>query len=155
MNPEIASIIEGLEETLSGQPWYGKSFQALAADVQGDKIYTKPNPQSHSLADLLYHMITWADFTLLRLRKKEQDMNDVEAMDWRQIDPAVHTWEKGTKEFGDIISAIVEELKTFDPAGLEEKVDYREYNFRVLLNGLVQHAIYHLGQVAYVNKLLS
>ena len=155
MNPEIAALIESLEETLTGEPWYGKSFQALAGRVQNHKVYQKPGEHAHSLADLLYHMITWAEFTLLRLQKKEQDMEELEAMDWRQIDPATHTWENGSREFVDLIHAIINELNLFDPERLNEKVDYRQYDFRTLLNGLVQHTIYHLGQVAYADKLLS
>jgi hypothetical protein len=46
-------------------------------------------------------------------------------------------------------------LKKKEDAFLEEKVDYRNYNFRFLLNGLVQHDIYHLGQIAYVGKMLA
>ncbi|MCY7309203.1 MAG: hypothetical protein LH619_00365 [Chitinophagaceae bacterium] len=37
---------------------------------------------------------------------------------------------------------------------LVEPVDYRKYNFRFLLNAMIEHNIYHLGQVAYVNKML-
>ena len=42
-----------------------------------------------------------------------------------------------------------------DDAFLSEIVPNRKYNFRFLLNGLVQHNIYHLGQVAYLKKLLG
>jgi len=38
---------------------------------------------------------------------------------------------------------------------LGKQVADREYNYRFLLNGIVQHDIYHLGQIAYVKKLLS
>jgi len=31
----------------------------------------------------------------------------------------------------------------------------REYNYRFLLNGLMQHNIYHLGQIAFLKNLLG
>jgi hypothetical protein len=34
-------------------------------------------------------------------------------------------------------------------------VDERKYNFRKLLHGLIQHDIYHLGQIAYIKKIAS
>jgi len=46
-------------------------------------------------------------------------------------------------------------LEKRDDEFLKEMVDYRKYDFRFLLNGLMQHNIYHLGQVAYLKKLLS
>lgn len=155
MGTEIEAIILSLQDVLSGEPWYGKSFSALTHEISGEKIYRKPNESSHSMADLLYHMITWARFTQYRLEKKQQDMKEVEAMDWREINPAEHTWEKGTAQFTESINAIVALLKNADEKLLDEKVDYRQYDFRCLLNGIIQHTIYHVGQIAYVNKLYS
>lgn len=154
MNKETEAIATDLQTVLSGQPWYGKSFSDLLDEVPEEKFHRKPTDQSHSIADLLYHMITWGQFTQYRLEKKQQDMNEVEVMDWREIDPAVHTREKGIAQYADCIRSIIELLKEKNDRMLEEKVDYREYNFRCLLNGLVQHTVYHLGQIAYVNKLL-
>ena len=78
-----------------------------------------------------------------------------ENMDWRKIDPAVHSWDKGVAEFKTLHKKIIELLETKDDEFLNGTVDYRKYSFRFLLNGLVQHNIYHLGQVAYVKKLLA
>ena len=36
--------------------------------------YNKPNANCHSLIELLYHMITWADFTKKQL-EKDQNMD--------------------------------------------------------------------------------
>ena len=151
---EIEAISSNLQLLLRGQPWYGKSFLTLLNEIDDEKIHRKPNNNSHSIADLLYHMLTWAEFTQYRLEKKEQDMDEVAAMDWREINPAEHTRENGIAQFTGCINTIVELLKKWDDKMLDEKVDYRAYNFRYLLNGLVQHTIYHLGQIAYVNKLL-
>lgn len=155
MNTEIQIISKALQEVLSGEPWYGKSFSVLLEEINRDNFYRKPNDQSHSAADLLYHLITWAEFTQYRLERKQQDIKEVEAMDWREIDPAEHTREKGMAQFHTSVEAIVALLENKDDQMLEEKVDYREYNFRCLLNGVIQHTIYHLGQIAYVNKLLQ
>ena len=58
-------------------------------------------------------------------------------------------------EFKRVNKKIIAVLKTKNDEFLKEIVDYRKYNFRFLLNGMMQHHIYHLGQVAYINKLLS
>jgi hypothetical protein len=100
-------------------------------------------------------MVTWADFTLHRLRgDKEKDLKAFEELDWRNIDPQIHSWSKGLSELESIHQKIIVELKGMDDSILDKKVDYREYNFRFLLKGLIQHDIYHLGQIAYVTKWL-
>ena len=155
MNKEIQSIIRNMEVILSGEPWFGRAINELLEEVDVSKVYVKPNNAEHSLIELLYHMITWADFTLKRIEEdKEHDLAASEELDWRKIDPAIHTWEKGIAEFKLIHEKIITLLQTKDDEFLKENVDYRKYNFRFLVIGLNQHNIYHIGQIAYLNKLL-
>jgi len=156
MNNEIQSIIRRINTVNSGDPWFGRPVYAILKDVNSKKVNTRPNNSEHSLLELLYHMITWADFTLKRMEKdKIKDLVAAEKLDWRIINPRVHTWKKGLAEFKTIHKKIIALLQKKDDAFLEEKVDYRKYNFRFLVNGLIEHNIYHLGQIAYIRKLLS
>lgn len=155
MDAEVQAIIKSLKEVLSGDPWYGKSALTLFNEIDPALTYQKPGDQSHSLIELLFHMVTWTEFTQHRLMKDQQmDAETVEALDWREIDSAVHTWDNGVAQFTEASNAITQLLEAALDQLLEEKVDYREYNFRILLDGLIQHNIYHLGQIAYLNKLL-
>lgn len=156
MNKEISSVILSFESLLNGQPWFGRSMYEILDETDSKKVFIKPNGTEHSLAELLWHMNTWADFTLKRVQKDNSyDLRAAEELDWRIIDPKLHSWRKGIKEFKSLHTLIIKELKKKEDAFLEEKVDYRNYNFRFLLNGLVQHDIYHLGQIAYLNKMLA
>lgn len=155
MNKELQSIISTLQNTLDGDPWYGRPVYHLLREVETSYAYEKPGG-SHSLIELLYHMLTWAGFTLKRIEKdKVNDLAAFEKLDWRQIDPMQHDWDEALADFIATHQQIIAILQTKDDNFLSEKVDYREYNFRVLLNGLIQHNIYHAGQVAYLQKLLS
>jgi uncharacterized damage-inducible protein DinB len=155
MKNETQSIIKKIETTLSGEPWFGRALYVILEEVDAKKVYIKPNNTEHSLIELLYHMITWADFTLKRLEKdKINDLTAAEELDWRTINPKIHTWKKGLAEFKAINKKIIALLNTKDDDFLVEPVDYRKYNFRFLLNGMIEHNIYHLGQIAYLNKLL-
>lgn len=156
MNSTITDIINRLDTTLNGEPWFGRSAHSLLQEIDPDQVFRKTGNSGHSLADLLWHMITWAQFTLDRLEKKQEpDMAAFESLDWRTIDPKIHSWERGLKEFNAVYKKIISRLKTKEDVFLEEQVDYRSYNFQFLLNGLIEHTIYHLGQIAYVYKLLS
>jgi uncharacterized damage-inducible protein DinB len=156
MASEIRTILDQFEAVYVKAAWYGKPAIALFGEVDESTVYQRPGNNSHSLIDLLYHMVTWQDFTLRRLKKIQEDNPaDIEKLDWREIEPAVHTWKNGLEEFDKSFRGIRDFLQTAPDSLLEEKVDYRDYNFRELLNGIVQHNIYHLGQVAYVQKLLK
>jgi len=156
MNKEIQTITGNLQTALNDHPWYGRAVYEVLREVDEKKIYIKPNNNSHSLIDLLYHMLTWAEFTQKRIEKEAiDDMEAFNESDWRKIDPAVHTWQNGLAALKTSHQKIIELLQTKDDAFLEEKVDYRKYNFHYLLNGLIQHNIYHLGQIAYLSKLIA
>lgn len=156
MNKEIQSIIRNLENTLDGTPWFGRAIYEILGETDESKVLIKPGNTEHSLLELLYHMITWAEFTLNRIQQDEsRNVKYFEDLDWRQIDPKKHDWKKGVDELKKVHVDIVNLLQQKDDAFLKEPVEHREYNYRFLLNGLIQHNIYHLGQIAYLNKLLK
>lgn len=156
MRKQIDYFITAIRSILEGEPWYGQPAIRLLQSVDPKNAYKKPNDHSHSLIELLYHMVTWAEFALKRLqRDEEKDMAAFEKLDWREINPQEHTWEKGIAQFKVTHDLIIELLGTKEDEFLSEKVDYRDYNFRFLLHGVIQHDIYHLGQIAYVKTLLT
>ena len=156
MNNETQSIIKNLENTLNGQPWFGRAVFEILKEVDETKVFTKPYETEHSLIELLYHMITWAAFTLKQMEKADKKkIEEIESRDWINIDPSIHTWRTGLAELKIIHEKIIELLQSKNDDWLKEKVNFRKFNYRFMLNGLIQHNIYHLGQVAYVKKLLS
>ena len=88
MNSEILFIIEQIKETYEGDPWFGRNAKALVTEVNEHAAFEKPNGQ-HSILELVWHMITWREFTINRLRKdKENDLRYFEVNDWRRLDHA-------------------------------------------------------------------
>src|SRR5258708_37993393 len=109
MNREMQSIIHNLQQVNNGEPWFGRPVYAILDEVDASKVYIKLNNTEHSLIELLYHMLTWAEFTLKRIEKDSiQDMAVFEKM--------IPLLDKKGDEF------------------LKKIVDYRKYNFRFLLN---------------------
>ena len=152
----MQSIIRNLIQVNSGEPWFGRAVFTILDEIDPAIVHQKPNENSHSLIQLLYHMNTWAEFTLKSIEKTgKEDIAAIEQMDWREIDPTIHSWQKGLVEFKNANEKIIALLETKNDEFLKEMVGHRKYNFRFLLNGLIQHNIYHLGQMAYVKKLLS
>ena len=69
MNKEIQSIARNLRNVLDGTPWFGRPVYSILNEIHPVMVYTKPGGKSHSLIELLYHIITWAEFTVRRLEK--------------------------------------------------------------------------------------
>ena len=156
MNKEVTAIIKNLDTTLSGQPWFGRAIYELIQEADESVVHKKPGQGLHSLNELIWHMQTWAAFTLAQLEEQSmEDLQAIEMLDWRQLNAKEHTWKKGVKALKDCHQRIIKILSTKEDAFLKEMVPGRQYNFRFMLNGLIQHNIYHAGQIAQLNKYFS
>lgn len=155
-NDTIQHIIKLLHETFTGDPWHGRSLKALLSEVTPEMALKRPNPQSHSIAELVYHLVTWREFTISRLQPEEgKDTNYFESIDWRPLNlDKGQTWEEGLQLLEQSRQRILAVLEEFNDSILQETVAERSYRFKVLLYGLVQHEAYHAGQIAYAMKLL-
>src|SRR4030095_7287799 len=112
MNKELKSLIREYENALDGEPWFGRAVYKLLREVDPGKAFIKPNETEHSLVELLYHMLTWTEFTLKRIENdKINDMATFEKIDWREIDPSIHGWEEGLSEFIAVNQQIIALLK--------------------------------------------
>ncbi len=156
MNIEIKRIADVIQTVFSGEPWYGKSISRVIHEIDPGIVYRKPGPHAHSLIELLYHMVTWSQFTRQRLEKDTSQPAEIaDEFHWSETNADIHTWNNGIAQLTASTNKILDLLERFTDEMLEDTVDYRDYNYRFLLNGLVQHNVYHLGQMVYIQKILS
>ena len=90
-NKEIQYIISQLKETYEGSPWHGRSVKSLLSEVSPEMGLKKPSDGSHSIAELVYHMVTWRDFTISRLQPEEgKDAAYFNKIDWRPLRSSIY-----------------------------------------------------------------
>ncbi|HEY0066733.1 MAG TPA: DinB family protein [Flavisolibacter sp.] len=152
---EISRIIDQLRDAYEGEPWFGRPVKQILAEVDESIAFEKPYGQ-HSMLDLLWHMITWREFTVDRIQHSPQMQLDYfERNDWRQLDHQDRTlWQQGLERLQETQDQLLKLLETCTDDLLEQTVRERTYNFRKLFYGIIQHDIYHLGQIAYIRKML-
>ena len=155
MNKEITLIAEKLKEVYSGDPWFGRSAKALLSDVDEKIAFEKPSGQ-HSILELLWHMNIWKEFTISRLRPdNDKDMEYFDSNDWQALDHNdKNLWKQGIERFDQLHAELVALIEQQKDELLAQKVSERKYDFRKLLLGAIDHDIYHLGQIAYIAKML-
>jgi len=64
-------------------------------------------------------------------------------------------WKKGLDRLEQVQNELIKILQVQNDDVLSKQVKERTYDFRKLLHGISEHDIYHLGQVAYLTKLLK
>lgn len=155
MNTEILKIAEQLKEAYEGEPWFGKSAARLLADTTTAEAFEKPAGQ-HSILELVWHMVNWKRFAINRLRKDtDAGVQIFEEQDWLQLDHAdKRLWQQGLDMYQQAHNELVEVVQQQTDDLLPQQVPERVYKYQALLHGILHHDVYHLGQIAYVQKLL-
>jgi uncharacterized damage-inducible protein DinB len=153
---EILQIAEQLKDSYHGNPWFGKPVKVLLKKVDQTMVFKRLNNQ-HSILELLWHMILWREFTINRLRKDDViTLQYFEENDWKQFDHNdTSLWKRGLERIEKSQAELIEVLQQQKDDLLLEIVPGRKYNYRQLLYGIIHHDIYHLGQIAYINKMLT
>ncbi|TRO67240.1 DinB family protein [Christiangramia sabulilitoris] len=151
-------IIRAMSETFEGQPWYGDSVMRKLENVPYVIGYKTCIPESHSVAQIVGHLIAWKKFAAKKMSGcKDCHLEKDSEEDWPNID--VHSreeWEELKRELVAAQSSIYEILnEQEDDSFLQKKVDGKDYDFGALLKGLIQHDIYHLGQIGLIESQLK
>jgi uncharacterized damage-inducible protein DinB len=156
MRKEIDLSIAQLKDAYEGDPWFGRNIKELLNEVDEKVAFQKLNNQ-HSILELVWHMITWREFTINCLQPSpNRNLKYFEELDWREIDHNnAALWPEGLLRLEQTQTELLRILDKQDDSLLENLVKERQYNFRKLVNGLIQHDIYHLGQIAYINKAVK
>ena len=155
MNKEILRIVDQLNDVYEGDPWFGRSIKSILAEIGEQIAFEKPADQ-HSIIELLWHMINWREFTINNLDPASgKTLSYFEKNDWIELDHSDKSlFQKALDKIKQTQEHLVNLLKLQQDELLDKKIGERNYNFRKLLYGIIQHDIYHLGQIIYIKKLL-
>lgn len=150
----LPQFIKELEDAHEGKPWYGLSFHSIVDDITPKEALAVAG-NGMSIARLVYHMIKWRKALSERLIGTPGFMaKDEDPDNWVPLNTLnEETWEAAKKEYDRQQELIISELKKRDEAFLDEEW-YPERNYRYLVSGIIQHDIYHLGQISLLRSML-
>lgn len=146
---EIDRIVCLVEKTFNKQPWYGNSIAATLSSVDEKIVYWR-HGETHSIIEIVLHMISWRKFCTQRIK----DDNDFEIGEDSNF-PTSSTWAEAIDRLNQSQLTLVEAIKQFPEDRLGDLVPSKiqKYTYYTLLHGVIQHDIYHLGQIALLLKL--
>jgi len=155
---EIVRIIDELEREHSGDPWHGSALQQILDGISASGAARKPIPQGHSIWELVLHMTGWKKEVQSRLGGAPA--KDPAEGDWPEVgDPSEVRWRLAVGALEDAHRDLVATIRALPESKLFEPTnDQRNrplgtgVSYYVLLHGIVQHDVYHAGQIALLKK---
>ncbi|MBS1680105.1 MAG: DinB family protein [Bacteroidetes bacterium] len=156
MNEEIKRIYKNIAAVYDGQPWYGDNMVKMLSDVSADAAANRPHKLNHSIAEIVCHITAWRQFVIEKIKgNAEYEVWDTE-LNWRNIKSLNEPeWKSIKDSLQSCQTEFLQQVEKLSEAQLSAPVTGRKYNFRLMLQGIVQHDIYHLGQISMIKKLVN
>jgi len=154
---ELDRIRDQFRRAFEGEAWHGPSVLALLDGVTAAQAAAHPIPGAHSIWQLTLHIAAWERACLRRLNGDPAQLTDAE--DWEPInDTSEAAWEQTKQQLIDNHRELVDAIASVDESRLNESI-YQDPNIPfssvyVTLHGVVQHDLYHAGQIAVLKKAL-
>lgn len=148
---ETERIADQLTRSIEGNAWHGLSVMELLNNVSHAQAAAKPI-DAHSIWEIINHLIAWMNAAEKRLNNQKADLTDEE--DWPPVtNISEASWKKTLDELNNSFKDLRKKILLFNDSDLEKKAPAGDgQTFYILLHGIVQHNLYHAGQIAIIKK---
>ena len=150
-----------LQNVLSGSPWYGSPVYTILKGISFETAYEKPPGSVHNIAEIVLHMIAWTEEVMDRMNGLPSGQPT--SGDWPPTGkPEEQKWQNYVDDLKLVSVNLIGIIKNFPPDQWNEPTNderNREQGTAVtyeeLINGLIQHHIYHSGQIALLKRIIT
>jgi uncharacterized damage-inducible protein DinB len=149
--PEAARIADQLRRAFDGSAWHGPALLELLDGVDAATAAAKPLPYVHCIWELVLHTAAWDGAILRRLGGEKLQLTGVQ--NFPPVErPTEAAWRKAVAELKRTHGTLVKTVAALPDSRLWDRVPGKRYDFYHMLHGVVQHELYHAGQIAILKK---
>lgn len=149
---EVDNIIDQLERTFEGDAWHGQSLSEILTNITAEQAAARPIPMAHSIWEIVLHSAAWQRAVRERLQGKPiASLPDEE--DWPETaDTAEQAWCDAVQTLRSEYEMLQAEALKWRERDLDETTGGQRFTVYQMLHGVVQHNVYHAGQIAILKK---
>ena len=145
----VERTIEELNRSWNGDPWYGPSLRPLLDGISEEQARAHPVRNAHSILELVAHVAYWMDMTVKRLEGFTGEAPPEH--DWRDV--AKLSWPQAVKELESRYAALLDRVARLNDE-IMNRIARKNLTTYAMLTGLIEHNVYHAGQIALLKKAL-
>ena len=148
----IQRVLNHYDGVLNGEPWHGDAIWQVLDGISAQQAAARPIPEFHTIWELVTHMTFWEGVAMQRLAGQRAGL--VEELNFPAMpEPTEENWRKALDEFHASNRAFRDALAKLDPAKLDELTAARKRTFYGEAHGILEHHVYHIGQIAMLKKI--
>lgn len=151
---ETSRIVEQLHRAYHGPAWHGPALAEILSGVTAQAAARRPFPGAHTIWEIVLHIAAWESAVTRRLQGDEIPALPPE-QDWPAVREASDAgWRRALDTLAEAQRKLEADIAGLEDARLKEKVlGDRPYSIYTMLHGVVQHNLYHAGQIALLKKV--
>ncbi|HTE25054.1 DinB family protein [Flavitalea sp.] len=155
-NTLIKRYIFQLQQTYYGGSWVNEDMEKKLKLVNEETAWIKPHGYVHSIAEVTSHILEWRKELIERLQFGRHARLTMDSPNnWISNGQLKKNgWAYLKKQLDDTQSELIALLEKKDDSFLESKWS-GNLNYEWLLVGLLEHDMYHLGQIGLIYKMIS
>jgi uncharacterized damage-inducible protein DinB len=152
---EVERLEAQLHRSFEGGAWHGPSLLEALADVTHHAAVAHPVAATHSIWELVLHLMGTYQLVLRRLQGDSRQLTPDE--DWPAVPEATaSTWQDTIRSLQQMNWELRQAVLRFKPEQLDEPlVADPPYTAHTQFIGITQHDLYHAGQIAILKKALA
>lgn len=151
---EVRRILDQLQRAYEGDAWHGPPLRTILAGVSAATAAAHPISGAHSIAEIVLHLCAWHDAAARRLAGQHYEpAPEVNFPIITSLSDAA--WNDALRALQRSYEALRDQIAGLDDVRLDEAIAGQKYTAYVLIHGVVQHDLYHAGQIALLKKLLA
>lgn len=156
MNTECLRIADQLRRAFTGDPWHGDSLRKLLDGITEQQASSRPVASAHTIWELVLHIEVWTRAALESAQGVPMPKLYGTEKDWpKPADVSPQACAGAVDRLFKTSEQLAQAIAGFGDDRLHETVPGRQYDFYYLFHGIVQHSLYHGGQIALIKKALS
>jgi uncharacterized damage-inducible protein DinB len=153
MNSESLRTADQLRRAFAGDAWHGPPLRDILADITSEKASAHPFPSAHSIWELVLHIGIYTRIALEATQGVPMPKLFGTEKDWPAVaDNSAAAWADAKRYLFQTAEDLAPAMEKFADTRLEETVPGRQYDFYRLFHGIVQHSLYHAGQIAMLKR---
>ena len=150
----IEQIADQLQRTFDGAAWHGDAMLQILQHITPEQAASRPLPQAHTIWELVLHIAAWEEVLLKSLCGEPYIMLHDED-DWPPVrDASAAAWMAAVERLNAITTQLVGAMRSFQESRLHETISGQNFTFYIAMHGVVQHNLYHAGQIAILKKAI-
>jgi uncharacterized damage-inducible protein DinB len=152
---EATRIADQLRRAFDGEAWHGDSLFQILEGVTASQAAARPMQNAHTIWELVLHIAAWDGAVLRRLGGASVELSDAENFP-AVTDTGEAAWRKALSDTRLAHERLITTVAALPDSRLNEIVPGKEgehYTFYYMLHGVVQHELYHAGQIALLKKM--